>query len=183
MMLKRNADFPTKGKGRKEKHCKIIHRKFILSQTLSSTDFFSWHICRFFLDSATATPITATMRKRWIGLKRSQATASWGLKQPLMAREELASSALTSRPWSEIQASRRDAGTGRVRSEKLLERRREEGNGIGENEARETNEGAASKKPSSLSASSMAWRKERDCNYLLKMLWIEIEYLLLVLTK
>lgn len=90
-----------------------------------------------------------------MGLKSSQVTATSGLKPPLMARAELAFSALTSRPSRDNQASCLPAGTGRVGSVKQLERRREECEGIGENGTRETIDGAESK-PRSWCASPMA---------------------------
>ena len=104
---------------------------------------------RFFFDSETATPITATMRNLWIGVKSSQATASARLKPTVLA--ELASSALTSRPWSDTHASRLAETIGRLGWAKLLESRRAEG--VEENGARETRAAPPVSKPSSISAS------------------------------
>ena len=108
----------------------------------------SCQMSRFFFDSATATPITATMRNLWTGVKSSQATASARLKPTVLA--ELASSALTSRPWSDTHASRLAEGIGRLGWAKLLESRRA---GVEENGARETRAAPPVSKPSSVSAS------------------------------
>lgn len=88
-----------------------------------------------------------------MGLKNSQATASSRLKLPPMALAELASSALTSRPWRDTQAillGGAEVGQqGRAKFE--VESRRGEGEGIEENGARETREGdkAGTLKPKS----------------------------------
>ena len=92
----------------------------------------------FFLDSETATPITATIRNLWAGLNSSQATPSSSLNP--MALAELASSAFTSRPRKDTQASRRDDVMVRVGVKWLERRRREEGDGIGGNGERVTND-------------------------------------------
>ena len=109
------------------------------SLTLSSTDFLSWLMILFFLDSETATPITATIRNLWTGLNSSQATPASPLNP--MALAELASSASTSRPCKDTLASRRANGTARLGVNWLESRRREEGVEIGGNGERVTNEG------------------------------------------
>lgn len=79
-----------------------------------------------------------------MGLKSSQAIIWSRVKPPPMALAELASSALRIRPWRETQESRRAEVTGRL-GVKVLDSRREAGEGTGEKEERETKEGGGAK--------------------------------------
>lgn len=81
--------------------------------------------------------MTATMRNRWIGGKRSQARACSEVKPPRMILAELAFSALMSRPWRDIHATGFSGETGRLCRTKVAERRRRRE----ENGARDTRHG------------------------------------------
>lgn len=95
--------------------------------------------------------MTATMRKRWMGGNRFQARACSAVKPPRMVRAELASSALTSRPWRDIHAIGFSDETGRLGSTKVAERRRRRR--LAENGVRDRRQGAGG--AASPSASSM----------------------------
>lgn len=130
-------------------------------RTLSSTDFLRFEICWFLLDwsAAAAAATTATMRNRWIGGKRFQARASSGVKPPPMVLAELASSALTSRPWRDIHAIGFSDETGRLRSRKVVERRRRR---LEEKGGRDTRHGKGNGEDASPLGSYMALHWKSD---------------------
>lgn len=117
-----------------------------------------------------------------MGVNNSQAAASLAPNAP-MVLAEVASSAPTSRPWRETQASCLLALTGLVGCVKQRERRRGEAETEGVNGVRETSDGgkAGPKPQSSSSNSSMIEATALETKYgfscfNLKILW-EIEYL------
>ena len=159
MTTKWKGDAQTKHQNPKKKGMKN-------SQTLSWTASLSWRICRFFSDLTTAAATTATMRTRWMGLKSSQARACWGVKQPPMARAEVASSAPRRRPWRETHARAgffRPVRTGLVGLERWVDSRRGFSEvGMGVNGERVTWEGSWwTEKSTSRSSSAIVGGGER----------------------
>lgn len=132
-------------------------QKRLRDDTLSSTDFLRFNICWSLWEWATEAPMTATMRKRWMGGNRFQARACSAVKPPLMVRAELASSALTSHPWRDIHAIGFSDETGRLGSTKVAERRRRRRR-LAENGVRDRRHGVGGAASPSASSMLTAWQ-------------------------